>query len=130
MKNLAEVLKALSDITRLRIVHLLLSVYGTSLCVCEIVDALEEPQYNVSRHLGILRRAGLVTEIKDGRWVHYSIQSSEDPFFSHLYQAVGSMSHEILQADERRLRERLTLREDGRCLLGVQKKHLLRGKGK
>ena len=90
----------------------------------------EEPQYKVSRHLGILRRVGLLNETKDGRWVHYSIQSSEDPFFSHLYQAIGSISHETLQADEQRLRERLTLREDGKCLLGVQKKHLLSGKGK
>lgn len=130
MQNFAEVFKALSDSTRLRIVHLLLSVHGTSLCVCEIVDALEQPQYNVSRHLGILRRAGLLSETRDGRWVHYSIQLLEDPFFSHLYQTVGSISHETLQADEQRMRERLTLREDGKCLLGVQKKHLLSGKGK
>ena len=130
MQNFAEVFKALSDSTRLRIVHLLLSVHGSSFCVCEIVDALEEPQYNVSRHLGILRRAGLLNETRDGRWVHYSIQSSNDPFFSYLYQAVGSISHETLQADEQRLQERLTLREDGKCLLGVQKKHLLSGKGK
>ena len=130
MHSFTEVLKALSDSTRLRIVHLLLSVYGTSLCVCEVVDALEEPQSKISRHLRILSRVGLLSETKDGRWVHYSIQSSEAQFFSHLYQAVGSISHEILQADEQCLRERLALRENGKCLLGVQKKHLLSERGK
>lgn len=130
MQNFTEVFKALSDATRLRIIHLFLSVYGTALCVCEIVDALEEPQYNVSRHLGILRRTGLLSETRDGRWVHYSIPPSEDSFFSYLHQTVSSISHETLQADEQRLRERLTLRKDGKCLLGVQKKRLLSGKGK
>lgn len=130
MQDFGDVFKALGDPTRLRIIHLLLSKHVASLCVCEIVDALEEPQYNVSRHLRILRLAGLLSETKDGRWVHYSIQSSGNPFFSHLYQAVGSISHETLQADEQRVQERLTLREDGKCLLGVQKKHLLSGKEK
>jgi ArsR family transcriptional regulator len=130
MKDFGDIFKALSDSTRLRIIHLLLSNHAASLCVCEIVDALEEPQYNVSRHLRILRRVGLLNETKDGRWVHYSIQSLGNPFFSHLYQAISSITHETLQADKQRLQERLTLREGGKCLLGIQKKHLLSGKDK
>ena len=129
MYSFTEVFKILSDLTRFRIVRLLLSVRSIPLCVCEIVDALEEPQYNVSRHLSILKRAGLLNENKDGRWVYYSIEPSQDPFALHLYEAIGSISHEILQADEQRLRERLELRENGKCLLGIQKTHLLSGKG-
>jgi len=128
MQNFIEAFKALSDPTRLRIVHLLLSADGASLCVCELVDALEEPQYNVSRHLRILKHAELLSETKDGRWVYYSIQQSNAPFFVHLHQAVGSISHDILQADEQRLGDRLALREDGKCILGVQKTDLLSGK--
>ena len=49
--------RALSDRTRLRILHLLLP---GELCVCHLVDVLDLPQPKVSRHLAYLRRAGLV----------------------------------------------------------------------
>ena len=125
MENFIEVLKALSAPTRLRILRLLLSMEGASLCVCEFVDALEEPQYNVSRHLRILKQAGMLSETKDGRWVYYSIRHNEVPLFIHLYQAVRSISNDILEVDKQRLRDRLTLRKDGKCILGVQKTSLL-----
>lgn len=124
MYSFTEVFKTLSDLTRFRIMRLFLSALRIPLCVCEIVDALEEPQYNVSRHLSILKRAGLLNETKDGRWVYYSIQPSRDSFVLHLHQAIGSISHEILQADQQRLQERLKLRKDGKCLVGIQKTHL------
>lgn len=72
MENYIEIIKALGEKTRLRIAFLLKASH-TELCVCEIVDALEEPQYNVSRHLQLLKHAGLLQERKDGRWVYYSL---------------------------------------------------------
>ena len=125
MEDFIEALKALSDPTRLRIVHLLLSAGDNSLCVCELVEALEEPQYNVSKHLRILRHSGLLSETKDGRWVYYSLRQSNTPFFDYLHQAISAISHDILRADKQRLSERLKLRIDGKCLLGIQKTHLL-----
>jgi ArsR family transcriptional regulator len=125
MQDFIEAFKALSDPTRLRIVHLLLSSGGVSLCVCEFVDALEEPQYNVSKHLRVLKHAGLLNEVREGRWVYYSLHRTNAPFFTYLYQAISGISHDVLQADKQRLKERLALRVDGKCLLGVQKIYLL-----
>jgi DNA-binding transcriptional ArsR family regulator len=43
------------------------------LCVCEIEDALQEPQYKISRHLAVLKNAGLVRDRREGQWMHYEI---------------------------------------------------------
>ena len=130
MEHFVELFKALSDLTRLRILHLLSLAPGRTLCVCEVVDSLELPQYNISRHLRILKQAGLLRESKEGRWVSYTLETAHDAFTKYLYQAVQAMSHDCLREDEQRLQERLTLREDGKCLVGVQKAHLLSRKGK
>ena len=121
-----EVFKALSDLTRLRIVYLLTRT-GKDLCVCEFVDGLEEPQYNVSRHLKELRQAGLLKERREGRWVYYSLNEDGDNFKDSLFKLVKSMP--IDKEDVKRLKERLGIRIKGKCVLGVQKGHLLSKKG-
>jgi ArsR family transcriptional regulator len=63
--------KALSDPTRLRCVVLLMG--NSELCVCELTHALGLPQPQVSHHLGALRKAGLVSDRKDGLWIYYQI---------------------------------------------------------
>ena len=70
-KDLADLLKALSDETRLRIYSLLAKA---ELCVCEIEDILNLSQSLVSNHLAVLRRAGLVKarrDAEDARWIFY-----------------------------------------------------------
>ena len=74
MKILLNVLKALSDPIRLRIINLL---YPGELCVCKIVDVLSLPQSTVSRHLTILRNAGLVEDTKRGQWSFYKLTIDE-----------------------------------------------------
>lgn len=64
---------ALAEFIRIKIIRLLLD---RELCVCELVGALEEPQYKVSRHLAILKSAGLVQDRRSGTWIFYSIDSS------------------------------------------------------
>jgi ArsR family transcriptional regulator len=59
----------------LRILHLL---GGRELCVCEVVAALGEPQYKISRHLGALREAGILKGRREGTWMHYAIDWSLD----------------------------------------------------
>lgn len=117
-----EVFKALGDTTRLRI-FLLLIYARKELCVCELVDTLEESQYNVSRHLKILRQAGLLKERKEGRWVYYSLNEDGDSFKESLFKLVKSIP--IDKEDAKRLKERLGIRVKGKCLLGIQKSHLL-----
>ena len=69
------VFKALADQTRLRILGLL----GTGeVCVCEIHDSLRIPQPTASRHLAYLKRAGLVTDRREGLWVHYRLATPSD----------------------------------------------------
>ena len=59
----------LADPTRRRILALLLA--RDELCVCELTAALEEIQPKISRHLGVMKAAGLVTARREGTWMHY-----------------------------------------------------------
>jgi ArsR family transcriptional regulator len=70
-EDLAVLLRALGDDTRLRIFALLTKA---ELCVCEIEDILDLSQSLVSNHLAVLRRADLVEsrrDSEDGRWIFY-----------------------------------------------------------
>ncbi len=60
--------RALGDSTRLRLLNL---IAGHEVCVCFLVEVLALPQPLVSRHLAYLRRAGLVTARREGKWMHY-----------------------------------------------------------
>jgi len=62
---------ALADPTRLRCL-LLLATEG-ELCVCELTHALDESQPKISRHLAMLREAGIVSDRRDGLWIHYRL---------------------------------------------------------
>lgn len=66
------VFSALGDVTRLRIVRLL-AASGDEACLCELAAALGEPGYKLSRHLKLLRQAGLLSGVKDGRWVYHRV---------------------------------------------------------
>ncbi len=63
--------EALSDPLRRRILVMLLE--KDERCVCELHGALNEAQPKVSRHLGVLRDAGIVATRRDGVWMHYRI---------------------------------------------------------
>lgn len=79
-----NVLKALSDETRLRILNLL---YEKELCVCDINESLDIMQTKASRHLSYLKKAGLITGRKQAQWVYYSIVKNEDTaFISNLIE--------------------------------------------
>lgn len=71
MQEEAALFKALSDPTRLRLT-VLLAILGET-CVCELARALNEPEYKISRHLGILRLGGLVKARREGAWMHYRL---------------------------------------------------------
>jgi DNA-binding transcriptional ArsR family regulator len=64
------VLKALADETRWRIVRELLQ---RTLTVSELTERLGANQYNISKHLRILREAGIVTTEKDGKNLHCTV---------------------------------------------------------
>ncbi|MFW5801434.1 MAG: ArsR/SmtB family transcription factor [Spirochaeta sp.] len=117
--HIAQVFKALGDQHRVRIFHLILNS-DTPLCVCEIVDALELPQYQISRHLAVLKRSGLVSVERRGTWVYYS--SASGGFSAELWAAVSQMFRDTegLDSDMRRLEDRLLLRDGKLCVVGMQ----------
>ena len=65
-----KILKALSDKNRIRIIKML---QIKQLCVCEIREVLRLAISTVSKHLSILRDAGLIVDSKDGKWINYKI---------------------------------------------------------
>ena len=81
---LSDVLKALSDPTRMRILALL---GGGEICVCHIHTALDVPQPTASRHLAQLRKTGLVEDRKVGLWKHYRLKALTDPALQAVVDA-------------------------------------------
>ncbi len=68
---LHHVFRALADPTRLRLLNL---IAGREVCVCYFVEILRLSQPKVSRHLAYLRRAGLASARRDGKWMHYRLE--------------------------------------------------------
>ena len=112
-----QVFRALGDETRLRLVNLFVQT-GKSLCVCEMVDALQLPQYQVSRHLSLLRHLRVVRSERRGTWVYYEANWGESPCLDDLLRVVRRHFRERYQEDVRRMQERLALRRDGVCVIG------------
>lgn len=71
IEDFVKVGKALSDPTRVRILSCLAV---RELCVCELVHLMDLGQPAVSRHLGILKNAGLVEDVRDGKYVDYRLR--------------------------------------------------------
>ncbi len=121
MENYLKIFKALSERTRLRIINLFLRS-GRELCVCEIVDALSETQYNISKHLKELKYAGLVEERKMGRWVSYRLTAARTEFLANIFNSLQSLQDDVLLMDLKRLEGRFSLRQEGRCVIGLGSK--------
>ena len=100
LSRAVELFHALSDETRLGIVQRL---RGGEQCVCDLTDMLDAAQSRLSFHLKVLKEAGLVTDRKQGRWVHYSLNHDA---FQELQELLGVMKPS---------RRRLVVREDGCC---------------
>ena len=83
MKATAQLFKALSDDTRLRILGLLLE---GELCVCDLVAILGLPQSTVSRHLSYLKHSGLVDDRRHGVWMHYQLAAGESPIHRDMME--------------------------------------------
>ena len=71
MREYAEVYKAVADETRLMILALILQ-HGEC-CVCDVMEICEITQSKASRHLQVLRHAGLLADRREGTWVYYRV---------------------------------------------------------
>ncbi|MGB7970340.1 MAG: metalloregulator ArsR/SmtB family transcription factor [Candidatus Deferrimicrobiaceae bacterium] len=73
LREYEMVMKAVADPTRVRILKLL---EAGEMCGCQIVAVLEMSQSTISKHLFLLKMAGLVKERKEKKWVHYALARS------------------------------------------------------
>jgi ArsR family transcriptional regulator len=89
----AEIFKALSDKSRLRILKML---QKKSLCVCEITEILQLATSTVSNHLSILKETGLIIDEKDKKWINYRIVANP----SEPAIATALMSLNLLLEDD------------------------------
>ncbi len=72
-------LKALSSLTRFRIMNLLYENPGNGISPHKLVDILEVSKSNISRHAKILYKANLILEIKDGKYAYYFLNRNLKP---------------------------------------------------
>ena len=75
----------LSDPTRLRALMLIQS--EGEVCVCELTHALKESQPKISRHLALMREAGIVEARREGTWMHYRLGRSLPDWARHIVQS-------------------------------------------
>jgi DNA-binding transcriptional ArsR family regulator len=76
MNEFLTITKALSDEGRVRI---LLALNAEELCVCQLIELLSLAPSTVSKHMAILKQAGLVSLRKDGRWAYYRLAGEGAP---------------------------------------------------
>jgi ArsR family transcriptional regulator len=96
--SLDQWFRALADPTRLRLLNL---IAGREVCVCFFVEILGVSQPKISRHLAYLRRAGLVAARREGKWMHYRLETPQD-----------EVARDILRSTLRRLATRPEMQRD------------------
>ncbi len=74
LKDFLAITKALSDENRVR---MLLVLRGREVCLCQLADFIGLALSTASKHMSILRQAGLVETRKDGRWLYYRQAGAE-----------------------------------------------------
>lgn len=111
LHSIARLGLALSDPTRLR---LFAALRDGELCVCQLIELVGLAPSTVSKHLSILRDAGLVDSRKDGRWVHYRRAKNA------LFTGVGTASKQFLQT----LENCPEIRADDRILKAIRRADL------
>ncbi len=83
--RIEELFKALADRTRLRLINL---IGDDEVCVCFFVEVLKLNQPKISRHLAYLRKAGVVTARREGKWMHYRIAEPRDRRAANIFREV------------------------------------------
>ena len=96
--SLDQLFRALADGTRLRLLNL---IAEREICVCYFVEILRASQPKISRHLAYLRKAGIATARREGRWMHYRLAIPKD-----------EVAARILRETLKHLREKPEMKRD------------------
>lgn len=118
MNKKLKIFKALSDETKIRIINLFIRS-GQEICVCEIMDALQISQYTISKALAVLKEAGFLTTEKNGLWVYYKLNRDYSENIKLFNFLKIFLDDGVFQEDEKRLNDRLLLRENDKCVVGI-----------
>jgi DNA-binding transcriptional ArsR family regulator len=102
LNDAAGVLKAAGEPTRLRVLKVL---EDGELCACHLVALVGLAQPTVSRHLSVLRAAGLIADRKEGRWTHYRLASASSFPRRLLDLLAGWEGDPVVAADRKKARE-------------------------
>ena len=87
MSDSIDIFKALGEENRLRAIALIVKS-KRELCACELIAAMEKPQYTISKSMGVLVSAGIVEERREGKMMFYRLRS-EDAVISSLLTSVS-----------------------------------------
>ena len=100
--RIAFLFKALADHTRLRLINL---IGDDEVCVCFFVEVLKINQPKISRHLAYLRRAGVVSARREGKWIHYRLVEPPDPHAANIFREVRAalLNDPAMKSDRARL---------------------------
>lgn len=91
-----EILTAMTDPTRRAALGILRD--GGEHCVCELMERLEASQSRMSRHMKVLREAGLVLDRRDAQWVRFRRNPDLAPEYAAIVEAVlAAESHPELE---------------------------------
>lgn len=104
--------KALADVTRWRILHL---VIEEALCVCELADILGMPQSSVSSHVQVIRRAGLLESEKCEKWTYFRVRSAFRKLLREIEKSFPYPDAEQLAADAAASARRMETRKTSCC---------------
>jgi len=114
MKDEATLFKVLSDPTRLRLA-VLFAMQGET-CVCVLAEALGESDFKISRHLAIMRSAGVVSARREGTWMHYKLARPRTKLEKCLQECFRDClaDQKTVKADRKRMKrtKRLSLRKE------------------
>ncbi len=121
LSSTVHALKALAHPGRLRILAML---RGGELCVCQMTAVLDLAASTVSAHLADLKRAGLVGERKDGRWVFHRLEQGEEAaaLLDPVWRAIAGDAQ--VQADARLLRDLRRVSVEDLCRVDLDLKRL------
>lgn len=102
--NFVQVMKALSDETRIRILNLLKE---GDLCVCELEVLLDINQSNASRHLNKLTNARILDYYKVAKYVYYKINENTINEYPFIREVIGeqAMKLKLCNKDHERLKK-------------------------
>jgi ArsR family transcriptional regulator, arsenate/arsenite/antimonite-responsive transcriptional repressor len=100
--SLDRLFRALGDPTRLRLLNLMA---GQEVCVCYFTEIIGAPQPKISRHLAYLRKAGIVSARREGKWMHYKVAAPSSPRVASILKSVldALKQDKALQRDRQRL---------------------------